>query len=97
MSKAIFNPLYRHDCQRCVHLGTFRRESHGTDVYFCSEAEGTSILLRDGDEPSDYRSFPEKVARNIAEQNLHGDYALALAMYDHALREAGWVPRRNVA
>lgn len=53
-------PLYKHDCNDCIYLGS----DEIRDYYFCQErsvlAEG-SLVIRLGNSPSDYFSMPVTV------------------------------------
>lgn len=53
-------PLYKHDCNDCIYLGSDEMR----DYYFCQErsvlAEG-SLVIRLGNSPSDYFSMPVSV------------------------------------
>ena len=44
-------PLFEHDCDECVFLGTYK----DTDLYFCDPLRPT-VLYRYGNDPSEYGS-----------------------------------------
>lgn len=50
------NPLYQHNCDHCVFLGTYQ----GTDLYACESGcpgyAWPTVIARSSDEPSDYMS-----------------------------------------
>lgn len=50
------NPLYKHDCDQCIHLGV--DEVNKEDLYYCSASPGggTLIARRSSDGP-EYSSF----------------------------------------
>jgi hypothetical protein len=50
-------PLWRHDCQQCVPLGTFTFH----DLYFCRGILGGSVIARYGHDGPDYASGPVDV------------------------------------
>lgn len=44
--------IYKHDCGKCVFLGSYR----GKDLYCCPSEK--TIVIRYGDDGSDYNSCP---------------------------------------
>lgn len=50
-------PLWRHDCSRCVPLGTISYY----DLYFCPGILGGSVLARYGHDGPSYQSMPVDV------------------------------------
>ena len=50
---------FEHDCAQCYPVGWFHPEAQAYNVYFCPNSEGGgSIILRFGEAPEDYASFP---------------------------------------
>lgn len=59
-------PAHRHNCGRCVFLGIYLVEEMGmTDLYFCSNEYGGSILSRWGSNPPEYWSMPVCVVGDV--------------------------------
>lgn len=56
-----YSPLYTHDCDMCVYLGT--TDSYDVHVHFGSF--GTSIVLRHGNSGPDFVAVPEIVAKSL--------------------------------
>lgn len=61
MFKMYSEPKFDHDCDICLFLGNY----HEFDVYFHPAERGGSIILRSGNEPSDYYSSPVSCALYI--------------------------------
>ena len=46
-------PLFEHDCDKCVFLGTY----DGKDLYFCAKTlSGRTVIARSSSEGGDYMS-----------------------------------------
>ena len=52
---------FKHDCEDCRFVGQFDRE-YTADGYVCTVTK--SIILRHGDDPSDYGSVPGFIMNN---------------------------------
>lgn len=54
---------YEHDCESCTFLGKDIEADSGTlvDMYFCSQNDLPSIVMRYGDEGSEYMSVPIQI------------------------------------
>jgi hypothetical protein len=50
-------PLWQHDCQKCVLLGTVSFH----DLYYCPGILGGSVIARYGNDGPEYRSGPVDV------------------------------------
>jgi hypothetical protein len=61
-------PLYKHDCDECVFLGTDSLHELPVDIYFCNIVETLppSILVRCSNEPGDYSSLDIQTLFSIA-------------------------------
>lgn len=59
-------PKFQHDCKKCNFLGHFL----GFDVYTCVGTVSTSIIARDGNEPSEYASMPLDMFKDMIERNV---------------------------
>ena len=69
----ICKPLYKHDCNDCIYLGS----DETRDYYFCKKrslsVEG-SLIIRYSDKPSDYSSMPKDIVkRGLANNSLTED------------------------
>lgn len=64
-------PLWTHDCKQCRFLGRVLL----ADAYICK----SSVILRDGDDGPDYRSWPISIAREVASHDREYSFALKLA------------------
>jgi hypothetical protein len=49
---------FKHDCARCVPVGWFHDRNKAYNIYFCKTEHGGSIIMRYGDDPQDYASYP---------------------------------------
>jgi hypothetical protein len=50
-------PIFRHDCERCVFLGTCQYEERDYDLYFCKQGHFfPTIIARGSSDPHDYTS-----------------------------------------
>jgi len=52
---------YKHDCDQCIWVGwvPWREAQDGYgNMYYCPRCDGGTIVIRYGDEPSDYYSSP---------------------------------------
>ena len=61
------SPNWKHDCEECELLGSFKSSNGVIDVWFHQheiEMEST-LILRLSDDGADYRSFPLKVVRGL--------------------------------
>lgn len=47
-------PLYKHDCNGCIHLGTEDK----LDFYYCAKCDGGTIIARWSSRGPDYASTP---------------------------------------
>ena len=65
-------PKFKHDCDRC----NFRGRLDGMDAYVCAD----SVLLRFGDEGSEYLSMPKEMA--VQEQFPNSQFNIAMRMGD---------------
>ena len=59
-------PKFSHDCGKCKFLGHFL----GFDVYVCVGQTSTSIIARDGNEPSEYASMPLDMFKDMVKRNV---------------------------
>lgn len=67
------SPRFVHDCNKCVFTGHYNVEGKEADGWYCSGAMlGGSIILRYGNDASDYSS----VARLIAENYSGAEFAI---------------------
>lgn len=71
-------PLYKHDCNDCLYLGSDEMR----DYYFCKKrsfsSEGT-LIIRLGDNPQDYFSMPKDVVKSgLASNALAEDTVFAM-------------------
>lgn len=48
---------YIHDCKRCQFIGKYEK----MDLYVCNQVTGPSVILRYGDEGSEYMSYPLQI------------------------------------
>ncbi len=56
-------PLYQHDCNDCVYLGS----NGDKDFYFCKKSfskNDVSLIIRLSNKPNDYYSMPASVTEN---------------------------------
>lgn len=59
--RVIPTPLYKHDCNECVYLGSYKK----VDLYFCNQwGELKTVIARYSDDGPDYTSGLELVSRN---------------------------------
>ena len=81
MTMLIQKPLYKHDCEKCVYLGSAQEK----DFYFCNKslAGGDSLIIRLSDKPSDYLSMPVEVAKGgiISGEINDSTFELAYHLY----------------
>jgi len=73
ISNGITKPYWKHDCEKCVWLGSHWMGDRYYDFYWCengeSEVSKGSGIIRDGNLPEDNESFPHIT---IADLNYHG-------------------------
>ena len=89
-------PRYNHDCDVCIFCGT--REEF--DIYWCPRSEhcGGSLILRKGDEASNYYSTIVSMALRhdpsvtIRENNIVHEVARQLLLNDHVRVLIGDIP-----
>ena len=60
MFKMNSKPLFTHDCDGCLFLGNPHDDFY--DVYLCPGCDGGTIVVRHGNEDSDYYSSPISIA-----------------------------------
>lgn len=53
-------PIFAHDCDECLFLGRV----DGGDAYVCDKQGYRTLLLRDGDSPHEYQSYPIGMLRS---------------------------------
>lgn len=74
-------PLYKHDCEKCVYLGSAQEK----DFYFCNKSltGRDSLVIRLSDKPSDYLSMPVEVAKGgiISGEINDSTFELAYHLY----------------
>lgn len=61
-------PLYKHDCEDCIYLGS----DEIRDYYCCIEhsmSDSGSLIIRLGNQPSDYFSMPVNVMQEALESS----------------------------
>ena len=61
MTMLLEKSLYKHDCEKCVYLGSAQEK----DFYFCNNSltGSDSLVIRLSNKPSDYLSMPVEVAK----------------------------------
>lgn len=81
-------PLYRHDCKDCIYLGS----DEIRDYYFCVEhsiSDSDSLIIRLGNQPSDYFSMPVKVLIDALKTNFIDEENVFLNCYKRYLEYIG--------
>jgi len=61
--KKLEEPQFKHDCDQCTYLGRdINTDDHSdVDMYFCPQNGMPTIIMRYGDNGSDYASAPVQV------------------------------------
>lgn len=77
-------PVFDHDCDYCEHIGLFNSdglasEAFSADLYRCN-LKGSSYIIRFGDSPSEYVSYPLCILQSGSEyfSEIKGKYRLAI-------------------
>lgn len=57
-------PVFKHDCENCIYLGSVHA-AFSYDFYYCptDNMMGGSCIIREGDEPDNYQSFPWDIVK----------------------------------
>jgi hypothetical protein len=76
-------PQFVHDCGGCMFLGRYLKY----DIYLCPNCDDGSVVVRFGDEPSEYTSSPVKCALYVDNPNLSETTMVANKVAKHLLRE----------
>ena len=81
MTMLLEKPLYKHDCKKCVYLGSAQEK----DFYFCNNSltGSDSLVIRLSNKPSDYLSMPVEVAKGgiISGEINDSTFELAYHLY----------------
>jgi len=65
-------PVYKHDCEACIFLGSFEIGGHVEDGYWCGEdANDYSLIHRWGNDGPEYGAMPAGHA-SIASTGVYG-------------------------
>lgn len=63
--QSITQPLYKHDCEDCVYLGSKNEK----DFYYCksnlNDSTNVALIVRLSDKPKDYFSMPLNTAEQM--------------------------------
>ena len=81
-------PLYQHDCEDCIYLGS----DEIRDYYFClghSANDSGTLIIRLGNYPSDYFSMPVKVLIDALKTNFIDEENVFLNCYKRYLEYIG--------
>ena len=81
MTMLLEKSLYKHDCEKCVYLGSAQEK----DFYFCNNSltGSDSLVIRLSNKPSDYLSMPVEVAKGgiISGEINDSTFELAYHLY----------------
>jgi hypothetical protein len=62
--RSMNGPKYKHDCDKCIFLGSYSSNDMDHDLYYCSQKGFPTVISRHGDEGEKYTSGIELAKTN---------------------------------